>query len=169
MWNRSSLASLGSPLEVPHCSTKQSSNLDLRNDPLARESSLGQAGCDDMASDHCRMVMAYPPDPIRRREAAVFMPTSKIVSGTLPAADGRAILFVKCAASSQAHGTAEPRALALFASERPFHLQLHNLCMTVDGARIHAGHRRAALGDFPGTGGQTTSAAGHHLIRTLQS
>src|SRR5262249_18049581 len=40
----SSLASLGSPLEVPHCSTQQPSNLDLGNSPLAREGCVGQAG-----------------------------------------------------------------------------------------------------------------------------
>jgi len=40
MWDRSSFASPGSPLEVLDCSTKQPSNLDLRNHPLAREGAV---------------------------------------------------------------------------------------------------------------------------------
>jgi len=43
MWNQSSLATLRSPLEVRDCRTKQSGDLDLRNERLAREGAMGQA------------------------------------------------------------------------------------------------------------------------------
>jgi hypothetical protein len=44
MWDRSSFAFPSPPLQVLDCSTKQPSNLYLRDDPLAREGSVGQAG-----------------------------------------------------------------------------------------------------------------------------
>src|SRR5215831_698841 len=43
MWNQSSLATLRSPLDVRDCSTKQSGDLDLRNERLAREGAMGRA------------------------------------------------------------------------------------------------------------------------------
>jgi len=49
MWDQSSLASLGSPLKVPDCSTKQPSNLHLGNERLTREGTLGQAAAKSTA------------------------------------------------------------------------------------------------------------------------
>jgi len=40
---------------------------------------------------------------------------------------------MKCTASSQAYGTAEPRTLPLLTTEGPFLLKLDDLLVTVDG------------------------------------
>jgi len=74
----------------------------------------------------------YPPDPIRRREGAITVSRTIIVTGTNSTADRGAILFMKRAASSQAHRTAEPRTLTLLASKRPLHFELDDLLVTVD-------------------------------------
>ena|SRR5215471_16094143 len=119
MWNRSSsLSSFQPPFEIGDCSAKHPSNLDLRCNLLAREGAVWQAG--------------YPPDPICRRETAVAVSASVVVSATLPADEGSPIFFVERAATAVTGWAVKPWALALLTTERPFHFQLDDLCMAIE-------------------------------------
>jgi hypothetical protein len=76
---------------------------------------------------------AYPPNPIRRREATITVAAPVIVPGAEPTDEGCPVLLVQGTTASITGRTAKPRSLPLLTSKGPFLLELNDLYPTIDG------------------------------------
>src|SRR5262249_43049531 len=110
-----------------------------------RESSMGQAGT--------------PPNPIKAWAGPIAM-TGPIIVAAAGSTDPGAVLLVQEPTALIAIWAAEPRALPLLASERPFHLDREDLGMTVE--------RNGALGPTRTTDAQPWVGFQQPVIKPFQ-